>query len=140
MEYTDYKNQAISDLSNYTQFKARADTLTRQIDMLSDIVNTTCDKSNVSNPAHSVPDCIARLETLRSDLHNINFRIMCVDSTLDALTESERELITSFYITRQRNTVNTLARKNYTDRSCIYRRAVKALEKYIYICFGVRKT
>ena len=140
MEFADYKNQALSDLRSYAHLRSRAEALSRQVNMLTETGGISCDKFNVSSGISAVSNDVSRLEQLQQELNGVNFRIICIESSLNALDDADRDIITSFYITRQRNTVNTLARKNFTDRSCIYRRAQKALDRYIYACFGVTKT
>ena len=137
MEFADYRYRAIRDLCSYMQLKSRHEILTRQVNMLTGIVSMPLDEIKVSNTFTDATDAAFRLEELKKELNLLNFRIICIESGLNALADSDKEILTSFYITRQRNTVNNLARKNYTDRSCIYRRAQKALKKYIYACYGV---
>lgn len=136
MTYADYKNQAVSDLRSYNSLRLRADSLSRQISLYRRL-GTAAD-TDTATENHCAGKDISPLETLEKELKTITFRTACIDAALDCLDETDRELLRSFYISRQRNAINTLSRRTYTDRSCLYRRAQKALERYIYACYGVQ--
>ena len=138
MTYADYKNQAADDLRSYNSLKVRAGSLNRQISLYRRLGASVSTDSAAEN--HCGGKDISPLETLENELKTITFRIACIDAALDCLEDADRDLLRSFYISRQRNTINNLARKSYTDRSCLYRRAQKALDRYVYVCYGVQNT
>ncbi|MBE6887143.1 MAG: hypothetical protein E7484_01835 [Ruminococcaceae bacterium] len=138
MAFEDYKKQAADDLRNLPHLKARAENLKRQINMLTEMdVQSVEIFDRVFEQANS--DHYSRLAVLQKEFNLVTFRILCTENALNSLTAADKDILISFYVARQRNTVNNLARKTYTDRSCLYRRAQKALEKYIYTCYGVHK-
>lgn len=144
MTYQQCRTQAIEDLKNYNYIKATLSTLPAQIEFLRQ--SGTSYASPIGQKVAGSRDSdsafiahISHIEQLQHTLEANTTRIHCMDAALCSLSEAERELLQAFYINRQRNCVNTLARKSYTDRSCIYRRAQRALEKYIFSYFGVSR-
>ena len=142
MSYREYKNQAIRDLSKYNSLKASVEPLKRRIhDMQnSDLYRAPMPGQMVmgSNSAdNKFIHHISGIENLESILRYNTLYIENIESALSCLMPKEKELLTGFYINRQRNTVTNLARKEYTERSWLYRKAQKALQHYIQYYFGV---
>ena len=138
MSFEDYKKQAADDLRNLPYLKSRAEILKRQMNMLLEMDDESVKIFNRVFPDDN-NDCSSRLAALEKEYNIVSFNILCIENALNSLTAADRDILISFYVARQRNTVNNLARKTYTDRSCLYRRAQRALEKYIYTCYGVQK-
>lgn len=141
MTYNDYKQQAIKDLSDYNYLKSSIITLPKRIELLQNtfsqggyslqtkvMSSTTTDEKMIKH--------ISQIEQLDKTLKYNTLKVSCIEDALSAIPEKDKNLIMSFYINRQRNSVSTLARNSFTDRSCIYRRAQKSLEKYIFAFFG----
>lgn len=145
MTYQQCRNQAIEDLKSYNYTKATLSTLPAQIEFLRQsgtaYASPMGQKVSASRDGDSAfVNHLHRIEQLQCALEANRVKLMCMDAALCSLSEKERELLHAFYINRQRNCVNNLALKSYSDRSCIYRRAQRALEKYILACFGVEKS
>ena len=125
MNYEQCRAQAISDLASYNYLKISLSTLPPQIEL------------SQSVGAVAVPQENEQSRQLRSRLETNILTLRCIEAALDSLTEEERELITSYYISRQRSAAGNFARKSYTHRSCVYRRIHRALDSYILAYFGV---
>jgi hypothetical protein len=79
---------------------------------------------------------ISRIEELENQLKNNTVKLGNINLALSALRQPQREILFSYYINRQRKAVNRLAIDTHTDRSALYRRANRALDKYILAYFG----
>ena len=76
---------------------------------------------------------------LENKLKQTKLTLCSMYNALAMLSTKERDILTSFYINRQRRSVTKLAEETFSDRSWLYRRAQKALEHYIFEYFGVTK-
>ncbi|MBQ7284027.1 MAG: hypothetical protein IJW74_04150, partial [Oscillospiraceae bacterium] len=79
---------------------------------------------------------IARIENLQLQLENNKAKVSAMETALKAITSAQRDMLFSYYINRQRRSVTNLAVDTLTDRSALYRRADRALKKYILAYFG----
>lgn len=143
MDYNHYRDMATKDLALYNHLKISLDLLPRQIALLKNsgiAVGGTRERVMQSvTTDDAVVAHIARIEDMENILQQNRSRIACIDSALEVLGSKDRELLCTFYINRQRNTVKNYANKHFTDRSSVYRRAQRALERYILVCYGVPK-
>ncbi len=144
MSYNDYKKQAIKDLSDYNYLKSSLLTLSKRIQLLQNNFSQGAYNSQTKvmvsiSTDEKVIAHISQIEQLEHTLKCNTLKVQSIENALSALPEKDRNLMMSFYVNRQRNSVATLARNSYTDRSCIYRRAQKSLEKYIFAFFGIEK-
>ncbi len=130
MTYEQCKKQAISDLAQYSYLKMSLSTLPPQIELSQSV--KMADAADMDAASHS--------KQLKSRLETNMLKIRCIDAALNTLTDEEKDLLNSYYIFRQRAAVNNYARKNYTHRSCVYRRIHRALDRYILAYFGISPT
>lgn len=144
MTYSELKEQAVQDLKNYNELKRSTDVLAKRIEFLKK-GNLYADKAAqtaiLEDPeeGRQVVRHLSQLEAMEHKLHYSRLYLSNIENALTLLSSSERELLTGFYINRQRLSVSKYARKTYTDRTWLYRKAQKALENYIFAYFGVSK-
>lgn len=142
MTYNQYKKQSVQDLKNYNYLKSSLETLPKRIEIMRKYPLPSASYAVISTGAHNksadenLINYLAHIEHLENILAANRVKVNCMDAALAALSMKERELLASYYINRQRNTLNNLAYKSFTDRSSIYRRAQRALNKYILAYFG----
>ena len=141
MIYKELKKQAVKDLSDYYFLKSSLDTLAREITLLqksglySSPTFNNAVVSSLSSDGGMIKH-ITRLESLEHQLALNTARLENIDLALSALRTPQREILFSYYINRQRKAVTRLAIDSHTDRSALYRRANRALDKYILAYFG----
>ena len=138
MTYNTCRIQAIEDLKNYNYLKSSLAILPKRIETMQNCIpHSRTDPSEACSASNTVADAaIAQIEYLQSTLSANSAKVYCIETALDTLPARDRELLKSYYINRQRNSLTSLAHKSYSDRSSIYRRAQRALEKYILAFFG----
>ncbi|MBE6894532.1 MAG: hypothetical protein E7483_02870 [Ruminococcaceae bacterium] len=141
MLYKEIKKLAVKDLSQYHYLKNSIDTLSQEIKMLhnSSLYRSYSADNSVmsfSSADSKIINHISRIEYLENQLKKNTDKIKNIDLALDTLRASQKEILFSYYINRQRKAVTRLAIDTHTDRSALYRRANRALEKYILAYFG----
>ena len=141
MLYKELKKQAIKDLSDYHFLKSSLDTLSREISLLqnSSIYHSPSFNYSVMSSHSSdsgMTKHLSMLESLENQLKHNTARLENINHALDALRAPQREILSAYYINRQRKAVYRLAIDTHTDRSALYRRANRALDKYILAYFG----
>lgn len=141
MTYNNCKSQAIKDLKDYNYLKSSLSTLPKRIEVMRSCALPS-GSGFVSVPSGCTPgddkmiNYLSHIEHLENILAANTLKVQCIETALAALPAKDKELLASYYINRQRNTVTNLAYKSFSDRSSIYRRAQRALEKYILAFFG----
>lgn len=144
MTYKEYRAQALDDLKNFNELKRGVKSLEKRIDFLKkgDLYNgrdaQTKIMASFEGDSHVVRH-LSQLEAMEHKLHCSRIYLENIENALALLSESDRELLTGFYINRQRLSVSNYAKKTYTDRTWLYRKAQRALERYIITYFGVSK-
>lgn len=141
MIYKELKKQAVKDLTDYYFLKSSLDTLAREISLLqkSGLYNSpdlNCAVVSSLSSDSGMIKHMTRLEYLEKQLSHNTARLENIDLALGALRTPQREILFSYYINRQRKAVTRLAIDSHTDRSALYRRANRALDKYILAYFG----
>ena len=141
MYYQELKKMAVDDLSRYYYLKHSLDILPKEIRMLqnSSLYSSVSANSSVmssSSADEKFINHISRIEKLEKQLEDNKEKISAVETALKALTSAQRDILYSYYINRQRRSVTHLAIDTHTDRSALYRRAERALKKYILAYFG----
>ena len=143
MNYNHYRNMALQDFKHYNSLKASLDILPRQIALLRNTgIYSAATGERVMHSVstdEAVVAQISRIEHLQQTLENNRARIACIDAALNAVGKKDREMLFSFYINRQRRSVTKLCEETFSDRSWLYRKAQKALDKYITAFFGISK-
>ncbi|MBP1570582.1 MAG: hypothetical protein J6C76_01650 [Oscillospiraceae bacterium] len=135
MNYKHYRAQAVRDLTKYKYLKNSVTVLQKQIRMLKKVENEQIN-STYAATADALPYAM-RIEQLTNTLNTNRTKLRCIEYALSVLPKSDRDNLSSFYINRYRNSVRDLARKEYTDRSTLYRRAQRSLDKYVFAYFGI---
>lgn len=141
MLYSELKKMAVKDLSQYYLLKNSLDILPKEIRILqnSSLYHSpnACSgsKPSADNDAKFI-NHIARIENLQLQLENNKAKVSAMETALKAITSAQRDILFSYYINRQRRSVTNLAVDTLTDRSALYRRADRALKKYILAYFG----
>ena len=141
MLYKELKKQAVKDLTDYYFLKSSTDTLSREIKLLqnSGLYSSPSFSHSVMSSHSSDSGMIkhiSRLESLEKQLQYNTAKLENIDFALNNLRTPQREILFSYYINRQRKAVYRLAIDTHTDRSALYRRANRALDKYILAYFG----
>lgn len=144
MLYQQYKKQAIADLKNYHELKGSIKNLSQRIKFLqnADLYTGTGYGSKVMasrDGDSSMVRHISHIEEMEKQLHYTKLYVANMENALALISPKEKDILTAFYINRQRRSVNKLAEETFSDRSWLYRRAQKALEHYIEIYFGITK-
>lgn len=144
MLYQQYKKQAISDLKNYHELKGSIENLSQRIAFLqkADLYSGVSLQQRVMASRSSDSSMVyhlSQIEEMELKLHQARLYAAKIDNALAMLSPKEKEILTAFYINRQRRSVNKLAEETFSDRSWLYRRAQKALDRYIEIYFGITK-
>lgn len=138
MNYETYRRQAVCDLTEYKYLKSSIASLQGQIKLLKSIVPKVPQPQTSAGADSSVPsDSAAQLAQLQQTLKHNRLRVQCIEQALAALPQSDRDNLNSFYINRYRNSVRDLSRKEYTDRSTLYRRAQRSVDKFVFARFGI---
>lgn len=141
MFYQDLRQTAIKDLSQYHYLKSSMETLPQEIRLLQDsslyhsVTFGAAVMASVCTDEKAVRH-ISLIENLEKQLKNNTDKLKNINLALDALRPAQREILFSYYINRQRKAVNRLAIDTHTDRSALYRRANRALDRYIMAYFG----
>lgn len=141
MRYSELKQTAIYDLSHYHYLKSSLDTLPQEIHLLQNSSLYSSPSSGMAvmssiSTDDRIAKHISRIEELENQLKNNTVKLGNINLALSALRQPQREILFSYYINRQRKAVNRLAIDTHTDRSALYRRANRALDKYILAYFG----
>lgn len=141
MLYKELKKIALNDLYSYYYMQNSLETLPKEISMLkesalyrSPSVGTGVMCSKTSDGP--IIKLLSRIENLENQLEYNRSRLQNIDCALNALRTSQRDILFDYYIRRHRKSVCRLAIDSHTDRSALYRRANRALDKYILAFFG----
>ena len=141
MLYKNLKQQALNELAEYHTLPALCDSLARQIDLLQQNCKILCAQANLSaetSSRHSkrLADTLDRIQHLQDLLEDTNLKYTTMQTALNCLSEEEYQLIFGYYINRQIKSVIHLSIDSHTDRSWLYRKAEKALKKFILAYYG----
>ncbi|MBE6878302.1 MAG: hypothetical protein E7488_03945 [Ruminococcaceae bacterium] len=144
MLYEQYKKQALSDLKNYNDLKSGIKALSQRIQFLkrNDLYSGVGTREKVMKSCDGdslMIHHLSQLEAMEKQLRYNKIYVSNIDNALAMLSAKDRDILTSFYINRQRRSVTKLAEETFSDRSWLYRKAQKALERYIEIFFGAVK-
>ena len=134
MKYEECRKQAIADLTQYKYLKSSITVLTKQLQLMRLISANNMD--NNQNNEHLQP-YKAQASQIKETIRQNKVRIQCIEHAIAALPQKDQDNLNAFYINRYRNSVKEMARKEYTDRSTLYRRAQRSVDKYIFAYFGV---
>lgn len=137
---------AIQRLRDYEDRKRAIDNLTEQINSLEDkftaIRAATTDSTpvqggNENRREQMLIHNIATREELKNNLEIIKQEIDITEKGLDVLTETERLILTRFYINRSKGYVERLCDELFISKTELYRQKDEALKRFTMVCYGI---
>ena len=137
---------AIQRLRDYEDRKRAIDNLAEQINSLEDkftaIRAATTDSTpvqggNENRREQTLIHNIATREELKNNLEIIKQEIDITEKGLDVLTETERLILTRFYINRSKGYVERLCDELFISKTELYRQKDEALKRFTMVCYGI---
>lgn len=137
---------AIQRLRDYEDRKRAIDNLAEQINSLEDkftaIRAATTDSTpvqggNENRREQILIHNIATREELKNNLEIIKQEIDITEKGLDVLTETERLILTRFYINRSKGYVERLCDELFISKTELYRQKDEALKRFTMVCYGI---
>lgn len=137
---------AIQRLRDYEDRKRAIDNLAEQINSLEDkftaIRAATTDSTpvqggNENRQEQMLIHNIATREELKNNLEIIKQEIDITEKGLDVLTETERLILTRFYINRSKGYVERLCDELFISKTELYRQKDEALKRFTMVCYGI---
>ena len=80
---------------------------------------------------------IATREELQKNLEITKNEVEITEKGLAALTETERRILTRFYINRTKGYVERLCDELYISKTELYRQKEDALKRFTTVCYGI---
>ena len=137
---------AIQRLRDYEDRKRAIDNLAEKINSLEDkftaIRAATTDSTpvqggNENRREQILIHNIATREELKNNLEIIKQEIDITEKGLDVLTETERLILTRFYINRSKGYVERLCDELFISKTELYRQKDEALKRFTMVCYGI---
>jgi ArpU family phage transcriptional regulator len=137
---------SIQRLRDYEARKEAIDSLTEQISLLEDkftaIRSATTDSTpvqggNENRREQMLIHNIATREELQKNLELTKNEVEITEKGLAALTETERRILTRFYINRTKGYVERLCDELYISKTELYRQKEDALKRFTTVCYGI---
>lgn len=137
---------SIQRLRDYEDRKRAINNLTEQINSLEDkftaIRAATTDSTpvqggNENRREQMLIHNIATREELKNNLEIIKQEIDITEKGLDVLTETERLILTRFYINRSKGYVERLCDELFISKTELYRQKDEALKRFTMVCYGI---
>jgi hypothetical protein len=137
---------SIQRLRDYEDRKRAIDNLTEQINSLEDkftaIRAATTDSTpvqggNENRREQMLIHNIATREELKNNLEIIKQEIDITEKGLDVLTETERLILTRFYINRSKGYIERLCDELFISKTELYRQKDEALKRFTMVCYGI---
>lgn len=137
---------AIQRLRDYESKKDAVDNLTEQIKLLEDkftaIRAATTDSTpvqdgNENRREQMLIHNIATREELKNNLKITTQEIAITEKGLATLTETERQILTRFYINRTKGYVERLCDELFISKTELYRQKEDALKRFTMVCYGI---
>ena len=137
---------AIQRLRDYEDRKRAIDNLTEQINSLEDKFtairaattgSTPVQGGNENRREQMLIHNIATREELKNNLEIIKQEIDITEKGLDVLTETERLILTRFYINRSKGYVERLCDELFISKTELYRQKDEALKRFTMVCYGI---
>ena len=137
---------SIQRLQDYEARKEAIDSLTEQISLLEDkftaIRSATTDSTpvqggNENRREQMLIHNIATREELQKNLEITKNEVEITEKGLAALTETERRILTRFYINRTKGYVERLCDELYISKTELYRQKEDALKRFTTVCYGI---
>ena len=137
---------AIQRLKDYEDRKTAVDNITEQISVLNDkftsIRSATTDSTpvqggNENRREQMLIHNISTREELQKSLDLTKKELAITEKGLAALTETERKILTRFYINRSKGYVDRLCDELYVSKTELYRQKDEALKRFTMACYGI---
>ena len=137
---------SIQRLRDYEDRKIAVDNLAEQINSLEDkftaIRAATTDSTpvqggNENRREQMLIHNIATREELKNNLEIIKREIDITEKGLDVLTETERLILTRFYINRAKGYIERLCDELFISKTELYRQKDEALKRFTMVCYGI---
>lgn len=137
---------AIQRLKDYEDRKTAVDNITEQISVLNDkftaIRSATTDSTpvqggNENRREQMLIHNISTREELQKSLDLTKKELAITEKGLAALTETERKILTRFYINRSKGHVDRLCDELYVSKTELYRQKDEALKRFTMACYGI---
>ena len=137
---------AVQRLRDYESRKEALENLAEQIAGLEDRFTAIRSATTDSTPVQGGNDNrqeqmliynIATREELQKNMEIIKKEIAVTEKALNTLTESEKKILTRFYINRSKGYVDRLCEELYISKTELYRQKEDALKKFTMLCYGI---
>ncbi len=137
---------SIQRLRDYEDRKIAVDNLAEQINSLEDKFTairaattdiTPVQGGNENRREQMLIHNIATREELKNNLEIIKREIDITEKGLDVLTETERLILTRFYINRAKGYIERLCDELFISKTELYRQKDEALKRFTMVCYGI---
>lgn len=137
---------SIQRLRDYEDRKIAVDNLAEQINSLEDkftaIRAATTDSTpvqggNENRREQMLIHNISTREELKNNLDIIKREIEITEKGLAVLTETERLILTRFYINRSKGYIERLCDELFISKTELYRQKDEALKRFTMVCYGI---
>lgn len=137
---------SIERLKDYNNKKEAVENLTEQIMILKEnftaIRSATTDGTpikggNSNRREEMLIKNIAMREELKNNLKIAKHEIAITEKGLASLTETEKKILTRFYIQRSKGYVERLCDELFVSKTELYRQKEEALKKFTTVCYGI---
>ena len=137
---------SIERLKDYNNKKEAVESLTEQIKVLNEnftaIRSATTDSTpikggNSNRREEMLIKNIAMREELKNNLKIAKHEIAITEKGLASLTETEKKILTRFYIQRSKGYVERLCDELFVSKTELYRQKEEALKKFTTVCYGI---
>ena len=143
---TNWCTFSIERLRDYEYKKTAVESLTEQIKILEDkftaIRSATTDITpvqggNGNRREEMMINNISTREELKNNLKITKHEITITERGLEALDETEKKILTRFYINRSKGYVERLCDELFISKTELYRQKDEALKKFTSACYGI---
>lgn len=137
---------SIQRLKDYNDRLSAAENLKEQIEALENRFTAIRAATTDSTPVQGGNDNkreqmlisnISMREELKNNLNIIQHEINITEKGLQALSKTERTILTRFYINKTKGFVDRLCDELYISKTELYRQRDKALKKFTLVCYGI---
>ena len=137
---------SIERLKDYNNKKEAVESLAEQIKALNEnftaIRSATTDSTpikggNSNRREEMLIKNIAMREELKNNLKIAKHEIAITEKGLASLTETEKKILTRFYIQRSKGYVERLCDELFVSKTELYRQKEEALKKFTTVCYGI---
>jgi hypothetical protein len=143
---TNWCTFSIERLRDYENKKAAVVSLTEQIKILEDkyksIRSATTDSTpvqggNGNRREEMLINNISTREELKNNLKITKHEITITERGFEALDDTEKKILTRFYINRSKGYVERLCDELFISKTELYRQKDEALKKFTSACYGI---